>query len=127
AGWVTSRTDRLGRRIEYTYDNADALVSQVWKDAGGTAVNTLTWSYDKEGNELTAADKNGTFTTTYDALNRASLIKDEFGQTLTYSYDAVGNRTKLEDSKGGIITYTYDNADRLATVQFGGTSQTPLR
>jgi len=46
---VTSQTDRLGRRIDYSYDNADQLVQEVWRDSGGTAVNTVVYSYDSNG------------------------------------------------------------------------------
>jgi RHS repeat-associated protein len=127
AGRVTSKTDRLGQRIDYVYDNADRLLTETWRNAGGSVVNTLTHVYDSAGNQTLAQDSHGAYTFTYDSLNRASTVKGLFGVTLTFSYDAASNRTKVEDSFGGVLTSVYDGANRLTSQQFGGVSQTPLR
>ena len=56
--------------------------------------NIETYTYDADGNVLTAANVSGTYTMTYDALNRVITTEDPFGLTLTYTYDADGNRTR---------------------------------
>src|SRR5262245_24589711 len=127
AGRVTSKTDRLGQHIDDVYDNADRLLTETWRNVGGSVVNTLTHVYDNNGNQTLAQDSHGAYTFTYDSLNRASTVKGLFGVTLTFSYDAASNRTKVEDSFGGVLTSVYDAANRLTSRQFGGVSQTPLR
>ncbi len=42
-------------------------------------------------------------------------------------YDAANNRTLVQDSFGATTTRTYDVLNRVTTMQFGGTGQTPLR
>jgi RHS repeat-associated protein len=127
AGRVTSRTDRDSRAVTFAYDQVNRVIGSSWKDSSGTAVDTLTYSYDGRDNLLTAADKVGTITRTYDALDRLATDQNVFGQVLTYSYDAANRQTLRQDSLGGVLTSVYDAANRLTSRQFGGTSQTPLR
>jgi RHS repeat-associated protein len=126
AGLLTSSTDRLGQRRDYSYDNDNRLLTETWRDSGGTLVNTLTHSYDENGNELTAGDDNDTYTFTYDALDRQATVQGLFGVSLTFTHDAVGNRTKVEDSFGGVTTSVYDDLNRLTSRQFDD-GTTPLR
>jgi len=126
ANRLTSTTDRDGRRIDNTYDADNRLTQENWV-VSGSNVNTLTFSYDANGNLLTALNNAGAYTMAYDALNRVTQSQEPFGLTLTATYDAVGNRIQLQDSFGGVLTSVYDSANRLTSRQFGGASQTPLR
>jgi YD repeat-containing protein len=126
AGRQTSTTDRDGRRRDFTYDNDNRVLTETWVVSGST-VNILTHTYDAVGNELTAANNVGTYTMSYDALDRVSVTQEPFGVTLTATYDAVGNRTVLQDSQAGVLTSIYDAANRLTTREIGGSGQTPLR
>src|SRR5262249_55701455 len=126
AGNQTSVTDRLGRVRTMNYDVLNRLTTQVWS-VSGTAVKTLTYSFDPNGNMLTAANNISAYTMAYDALNRVTAVQEPFGQSLTFAYDAVGNRTQVQDSKGGTTTTVYDTGNRLVTVLYGGTGPTPLR
>src|SRR5260370_39324915 len=101
------------------------MTRDVWK-VGGTPTNTLTYSFDPNGNLTGATDKNGTVSYAYDALNRATGQTDVWGLALTVSYDAAGNRTLVQDSKGGVTSYLYGHGDRLTGVPFGGSGQAPL-
>ncbi len=127
ASRVSTTTDADGREQVFHYDNADRLTATTWLSSAGVTVNLLTYTYDNNGNELTAADYSGTYTNSYDAQNRLTAQTDPLGQTLTYAYDAASNVTLRTDSLGGVLTYVYDNANRLTSEQFGGTGQTPLR
>jgi YD repeat-containing protein len=124
AGELTSATDRDGRLITYAYDGDGRLLGETWQVSGSTA-NVLTYSYDPNGNQLTAANYNGAYTMTYDALDRLATEKEPFNQTLTMSYDGASNRTVVQDSLGGLTTSTYDAANRLTSRQTTG--QAPLR
>jgi YD repeat-containing protein len=90
-------------------------------------VNAQTFTLDADGNQLTTADANGTYTLSYDALDRVSTQAGPFGLSQTYSYDAVSNRTLVQDSKGGVTTSVYDGDHQLTSRQFGGVGLTPLR
>ena len=109
------------------YDSDGRLLSQTWYNTSDVVVNTESFTYDRDGNTLTAADDNGTYTMTYDALNRLTSAQEPFGTTLTYTYDADGNRIETQDSLGGVTTYLYDADNELVSEQFGGAGQTPLR
>jgi RHS repeat-associated protein len=123
---LISSTDRDGRLISYAYDGDSRLLGETWQ-SGGSTVNTLTYSYDNNGNMLTAANNAGTVTMTYDRLDRLATQQGPFGVLVTSTYDAAGNRTLLQDSFGGVLTSVYDAANRLTSRQFGGSGQTPLR
>jgi RHS repeat-associated protein len=125
-GNLSSTTDRLGRRRDFEYDRVNRLTHERWYE-GSELQQTLTFSFDAAGNLETAANAHGTHTFTYDALNRVSATHDVWNQRLTFTFDGVGNRTKVEDSFGGVKTSTYDAVNRLATIQFGGASQTEAR
>jgi RHS repeat-associated protein len=123
ASRLTSETDRLGRVNTFAYDNANKLTGETWLATGGTIVlNTQSWSYDNNGNILTAADNVGTYTLGYDALNRLTSQTDVFGLGLTFSYDSADRQTVVQDSLGGTLTSVYDNANRLTSRQFSGNS-----
>jgi RHS repeat-associated protein len=127
AGRLTSIIDRLGRRQDFTYDQANRLTGDVWRSAGGSIVNTQTFTYDANGDMLSASDASGTYTFAYDALGQRTGQQDLFGIMLTYTYDPAGRRTGAQDSLGGTTTSVYDIANRLTTREFGGPGQTPLR
>ena len=98
-----------------------------------------TYTYDADGNLLTATDGDGHTTTyTYNALNeqtvgrptptatppaytydgdgRVLTVTDGLGHTTTYTYDAMGDvLTETQPSGGGTTTYTYDAAGDLLT------------
>ena len=73
----------------------------------GSTVNTQTFTFDAQGNQLTAADTNGPYTMAYDSLNRMTSMQEPFGQTLTFTFDAASNRAVVQDSQGGTTTSTY--------------------
>jgi RHS repeat-associated protein len=120
AGNVSTITDRDGRQQVFHYDSANRLTAETWLSSGGVTVNLLTYTYDNNDNQLTAADYNGTITSSYDALNRLTAQTDVFSLALTYSYDASSRVTQRTDSKGGVLTYVYDNSDRLTSEKLTG-------
>jgi RHS repeat-associated protein len=126
AGRTSTITDADGRQQVFAYDAANRVTGVTWLSSGAT-VNQLTYTYDPNGNQLTATDNSGTYTNVYDAQNRLTSQTNPSELTLTYSYDAAGRMTQRADSLGGVLNYVYNNADRLTSEQFSGTGQTPLR
>jgi RHS repeat-associated protein len=118
---LSSTTDRLGRVRNFAYDKDGRETQEVWL-SGGTAVNTLTYSYDGDGNLLSAANNVGTYTYSYDDDNRLASVQNPFGQILTYTYDGDGNSRVILDSFGGTTTSVYDRGNRLVFRQFSDSS-----
>ena len=86
--WINSGGG-VARRITYTYDAADQLLSVTDPDA------TLTFGYDSGGNLLTARTSGGG--------------SGQPNVTLTYSYNQMNERLSMTDSLGtvGRTTYAY--------------------
>jgi RHS repeat-associated protein len=114
-GQVSQTIDADGQTIYFTYNSDEQLTQEVWKNSSGTAVNTLVYSYDAQGNELTAGAASGTYTFTYNADNEVTSVKDMFGVTLTFGYDSDGNQISVQDSFGGITTSVYNADNELQT------------
>ena len=69
---------------------------------------------------------NHTTTYKYDDKGRVyQTISPDTGTT-TYSYDPAGNLTSKTDAKGVTISYVYDALNRLAKIDFPGTSETDI-
>jgi RHS repeat-associated protein len=91
------------------------------------SVNVFTYTYDADGNQLTAANNAGTDTMTYNSLDQMASVKGPTNLTLSYSYDANGNRTLVQDSLGGVVTSVYNADNLLQTRELGGSGITALR
>ncbi len=117
-GHVTSIEDALGRRRNSFYGAAGQKVMERWTNPDTVDSNLLAYSYDANENVLTAGDNNGTYTFSYDALNRKTVQQGPYGVTMTATYDAVGNRTVLQDSLGGLQTATYNAVDQVETLKY---------
>jgi RHS repeat-associated protein len=122
---VISITDRLGRKREFTFDANNRVTAETWKNTSNLTVQTQGFSYDANGNLLTATDPDGSYTFTFDKLNRVATTVQPFSVNQTFTYDKNSNRLTATDNKGGTLTSTYDNLDRLTSrvlVATGGTS-----
>ncbi|HRP24231.1 RHS repeat domain-containing protein [Thauera sp.] len=104
------------------WDAAGRLTSTT---AGG---KTLAYQYDPAGNRtrLTWPETAFYVTTTYDALNRPSAIK-ELGTTnlATYAYDDLSRRTTVTLGNGTTTSYGYSTQGALASLAHNltGTAQ----
>jgi RHS repeat-associated protein len=126
---LTDTTDQDGRRVTYSYDSGGRQVGETW--VGASPAETITSTYDADG-ELTAqSDTYATLTFTYDSGGKllTAATSSPGGQpavTLTSGYDAANDRTSLGDglSSAGVTTFAYDQASRMTTLttSYGGTS-----
>ena len=89
AGNKVYQKDADGRVTTYAYDGG-RLTTETQYNADGSVNDVLTWTYDADGNVLTATDNAGTVTMTYDG-NRLITRTDPFGLTIDYGYDEAGN------------------------------------
>jgi RHS repeat-associated protein len=120
---LTAHIDRLNRQDLYSYDADNRTTAVTWKDAGGiNTTNQQAFTFDPNGNVITAGDNNGNYAYSYDLLNRATQVQQPFSESVSYTYDAADRLTGMHDSFGGNTTYTFDPANRLTTVLFSSTN-----
>ena len=129
-GRVTDVLDNDGNRIHSTLDaNGNAVKEETFNSASvltqrstfeydklnrrtkeiGATGQTVTHSYDANGNRLTTTDPLARVTkNSYDSLNRLVKVTDPAnGQTL-YEYDPLGNLRRVTDPLGNSTQYAVD-------------------
>ena len=113
-GKELSRTDALGRKTEFIYDQLGQLIKTVYPD--GTRTQT---AYDNVGNVVATINQLGQRTAyEYDALDRLMAVIDTAGKRTSYEYDEVGNLVKQTDALGYVTRFEYDGLGRMtATVR----------
>ena len=126
AGRLTVYKDQLGQETDYGYYNDDRLYTETWKNASGTTVNTVTYTYNAAGQMLTAVDNAGTVSRGYDTLGRLTSQTDVWGDTVSYTWDAGNNLTKITDSLGGTTTLVNDAVGNLTDRKFSDTASHAL-
>ena len=72
---IARKTDALSRQNVFQYDALNRLTTVIWKNSSGTAVQTLTYSFDADSHMLTAGNSNGSYTMTFGnaVLDEATL------------------------------------------------------
>ena len=131
---VSYSYDLLGRRLTSGYADGSSSTSYVWDNAGRLTSTTsdgktLAYQYDPAGNRtrLTWPETSFYVTTTYDALNRPTALK-ELGTTnlATYAYDDLSRRTTVTRGNASTTTsYGYTTQSALASLahDLTGTAQ----
>lgn len=116
-----------GNVINYGYDVADRMTSitrRIGPNASSTAIDSITYSYDTEGNRTgefyRIGDKTGTITKqtefTYDQYNKLAQILNPGGSHQDFLYDPNGNRVGLSDENSNQTSYSYDSLNHLIKV-----------
>jgi RHS repeat-associated protein len=82
------------------------------------------YTYDKAGRLTQVVDATGTYTFTYDDMDRLKTATVSYAfltarpqYMVSYTYDKAGNRKTMTDPESGVATYTYDNGNRLTGLQ----------
>ncbi|XQY93684.1 DNRLRE domain-containing protein [Metabacillus sp. HB246100] len=118
-------TQPNGRKIKYSYNEA-ANPTQVIEDVGGLNI-TSTYKYEgnnlietKDPNDLGSSTPTESYT--YDANGNVITAKDSYG-TETYNYNANNDVTSIVDTEGDQTTIAYEDLDPVSeTDQTGKTS-----
>ncbi len=92
------------------YDLAGRIASYENSD------DSVSITYDENGNIKTVADKTGISYRQYDALNRLIQYTAPDGQTVSYRYDPVGNMTAIIYPDQSEVLYNYDANNNLISV-----------
>ena len=74
-------------------------------------MDTFSYTYDGDGNILTASNSQGTYTLSYDNDGRVTNVTEPFGVSLAFIYDADANRTQVSDSFGGAEYSSYNSVN----------------
>lgn len=115
-GNLTSKTDGNGNTVTYRYDGNGRLLRKLYPDE-----TEESFTYGAKGNILTAANKNISYSFSYDAAGRMISATDSSGKTIGYAYDLRGNKTGMTMPDGTSITYGYDGVNRLTSIVSDGT------
>jgi YD repeat-containing protein len=109
-------TDRNSKTTNYAYDNLNRITTEAWADGS----KTFTYSYDKNGNRLTADDGKIKYVNSYDKTDLLETV-DRFDDgnlnpkvRFNYEYDEIGNLTQTQEVANSIIkaTTAYEYDDR---------------
>ena len=95
----------------WTYDNQANVTART------DALNhTNTFTYDAEGNRLTATDATGTVTYTYNSLGEVLTGTDQMNGVSINTYDSFGNLLTTSDALNNTTTFAYDARGQLLTM-----------
>ncbi|UMR29608.1 DUF6531 domain-containing protein [Massilia sp. MB5] len=109
---LLARTDPLGRKTVYAYDERGNLLTQTFF-AGTAAAVTTTMTYSSDYNQLLSrTDGAGRSSSwTYDGLGNMTEIKDANGNIMRTAYNGAGQPVELTDAEGKITRLSYDGYD----------------
>jgi len=98
------------------YDELDRVTSVIMNY--GSFSKTTAYTYDANGNRLTALDpESGTTSYAYDSTNRQWKITDPENRFTTYVYDKNSRTTSVTYANGVVTTNTWDAARRLTKLE----------
>jgi RHS repeat-associated protein len=100
---------------DFNYDGLQ-LSTLTEKKSDGSPLNTFSYSYDNNGNQLSKTENGAGNSFSYDPLNRIAT-SSQFGEA--FGYDNRGNRTSMTTNNpfdSPDSTYTYDKRNRLTNV-----------
>jgi len=105
---MTSHTNALGQTATYTYDaNGNQLTATG-------VLGTSSFTYNQFGEVLSATDAMGGITTnTYDGAGKLLSVEDALDHTTTFTYDPRGQLLTMTNPLGKITTLTWDTSGRL--------------
>lgn len=101
------------------YDTA-GRPTQVAFVEGSTETQAVNFTYDANGNPLTANTGALTYTMLYDELNRMTSVSESADVSITYTYDSSVLKTrsyKANPTDQWSTDYTYDSAGRIKSIR----------
>ncbi len=129
SGQVTGSSG--GSNDTYSYDlNGNPNATGYTAGAGNELTNSpgVTYTYDNDGNLISAKTSTGTTTYTYDYENRLTSV-DQHGTVIaTYTYNALGQRITIDDSGTKTWTiYSGTSADANSYADFTSSGTVSVR
>lgn len=120
---VATKTDGRGVTTSYTYDGMGRQVRAVYRDnpakSSPMSDQTLSWTFDLNGNLRYLEDANGRNEMIWDELNRktSDQVPGNVSPNTTYAYDPAGNSLMVSVAGEPEPTrYAYDKVNRVSSV-----------
>ena len=112
AGNILSVSDNTtGITVSYTYDARNRVKTETQLG------ETITYDYDAIGNRITMQVSNlGTYSYTYDVLNRLTSITNPYDEITEFSYLANDLRQQITYANNATTQYSYDEANRPQSI-----------
>lgn len=129
SGEMLNSTDRAGRRVEFTYDDAHRILTESWDTVPPRVIRR---EYDGAGLLSRVEDPDSVLTLGYHPTGHIAS-EDNAGTPgvprvlLEYEYTGNGQLREVRDSLGGITTYEYDALGRLVMATQSGAGVNPRR
>lgn len=112
SGNLIREVDENTHETTYAYDRQERRTDINRHLDAGTVYNTH-YTYDFIGNATAVRDARGnTRTTSYDALNRPLVERDEGNYPTTYAYSSAGKVVSVTDARNNTRITTYDSLER---------------
>jgi RHS repeat-associated protein len=106
---VRSHTNGLGQTVTYTYDTNGNQLS------GTSVLGTSSFTYNQLGEVLTATNAmNGVTTNTYEGAGDLVSTTDALDSTTNFAYDARGELLTMTNARGKVTTLTYDTSGNIS-------------
>lgn len=110
--------------VEYAYDNAMRVTTQINKLSDGTVISQYDYTYDVIGNKIqkkeTVNEIEKVTNYTYDDINRLTFEKSFDGTETSYEFDIQNNiseKVTIYPGNGeAVVTYTYNNLNQLTNI-----------
>lgn len=122
-GTIASVTDGNSHTTTLGYDanhNLNAITPPAAGTTLGTALAATSITSDALSRAHIVTNGKGTFTYTFDNLDRATRVDASDGSWFKLTYDDDGNITKREDNAGNVTSYAYDPLNRRLAEGFPG-------
>jgi RHS repeat-associated protein len=87
-------SDSLVSYKEFSYNNNNNQLSQIYEYTGGSLIKTTNYTYDANGNLATKSDGTDTYEYAYDLHDKLTQVKKNGVVILTNTYDAMGRRIR---------------------------------
>jgi RHS repeat-associated protein len=139
-GNMVQKTDAVGQVTDFSYDKLNRQIGQDWyanstaETTGASAAsNIVAYTYDLDGDLITAGDDLSSYTYTYNSLGQETSVASSVSGlngpvdslslpnvTLASGYNADGDRTSLSATIGStadfVNDYSYDTLNRETQV-----------
>ena len=130
-GELVQKTDFDGQTTTYSYNNLGEETAENWLDSSNNVIHTFSYTYDADGELLTASDPAASYAYSYDAMGRITTITENIAGlaptiVLSQQFDLDGNRTQFSstigDSADFLDSYTYNALNEMTQVSQSGVS-----
>lgn len=131
AHYLTSITDNIGNRMEYSYDRKGNRTDKIMLDANGDLIKSVQKAFDIRdrvrstnragsitqtvqdavGNLISVSDPNANPDTTlsYDGFNRLTQTTDALANTTLTNYDVHDKELLIQSPNNVVTTFSYDD------------------